>query len=74
MISSQLEREIADFDDVVREADPDFPACGLKAASVIRVSRLAVVARRSLLGAIGVISPDRLSRIKGVVADWIRGA
>ena len=41
---------------------------------MIRVSRVAVVHRATLLGAIGEIAADRLARIKAALADWIRGA
>ena len=71
MVSSQLSQEIAAFDEVIKPEDSDFPASGLKLPSVIRVSRLAVVERTILLGTIGEISSDRLSRIKTAISDWI---
>lgn len=51
--------------------DDDFIASGLKVTSVIRVGRLAVVSGETLLGAIGQISNERLSREKKQLSDWI---
>jgi mRNA interferase MazF len=71
MVSSQLSQEVVGLDEVIKPEDLDFPASGLKLPSVIRVSRLAVVERTILLGTIGEISSDRLSRIKTAISDWI---
>ena len=73
MISSQVGRAIADFDELVREDDADYAASGLKMPSVIRISRLAVVHRSALLGSIGEIAADRLARLRDRLATWIRG-
>ena len=51
--------------------DADFSLSGLKADSVARISRLAVVDTAILCGAIGEISVGRLARIKKNLADWI---
>jgi len=74
MISSQLSQAIADIDEIVETTAADFDASGLKKASVIRISRLAVVESGILLGAIGGISAERLSRIKTRLCRWIAGA
>jgi mRNA interferase MazF len=71
MVSSQLHHYVTEFDEIVREDDPDFMGSGLKESSVIRVSRLAVVEGEILVGAIGQIAPERLERIKGRLADWL---
>jgi mRNA interferase MazF len=72
MISSQLRHYVDDFDELVREDDSDFIQSGLKVSSIIRVGRLAVVEGVILVGAIGEIEPDRLQRIKGRLADWLK--
>jgi mRNA interferase MazF len=64
MISSQLSQEVSSFDDIISEEDNDFIGAGLKFSSVIRVGRLAVPNKAILLGAIGDISADRLTRIR----------
>ena len=73
MISSQLTQAIENFDEVITSSDLDFSATGLKMDSVVRASRLAIVNSSSLLGGIGQISEDRLSRIKKALAKWIHG-
>jgi len=71
MISSQTRQYLAEFDEIVQEDDDDFEASGLKVASVIRVGRLAVVSGEILLGAIGQISSERLSRVKKHLSNWL---
>ena len=71
MISSQIRHCVVEFDEIVREDDPDFAATGLKVPSVIRVGRLAVVEGEILVGAIGEIAPERLGRIKTRLAEWL---
>jgi mRNA interferase MazF len=73
MISSQLHQKIPDFDEVITPTDLDFQQSGLKLASVIRISRLAVVDNDILLGKLGQIDTQRLSRIKRRLANWIQG-
>lgn len=71
MISSQTRHYTAGFDELVQETDEDFVQSGLKVTSVIRLGRLAVVSGDILLGAIGEISPERLSRVKQRLASWL---
>jgi len=70
MISSQLRHCVEGFDEIVHHNADDFSASGLKAASVIRVGRLAVVDESILVGSIGEIAPERLYRIKTSLANW----
>ncbi|MCE2395911.1 type II toxin-antitoxin system PemK/MazF family toxin [Candidatus Poribacteria bacterium] len=51
------------------EDSPDFVRSGLKTASVIRTTRLAVVSGAILIGTIGEISPDRLMLVKNNLGD-----
>jgi len=71
MISSQVRHHVPEFDEIIREGDPDFAASGLKVPSVIRIGRLAVIDGEILLGAIGQIATERLGRIKGRLAQWL---
>jgi len=73
MISSQLSQEISAFDEIVSPEDIDFSDSGLKFASVIRIGRLASVHKTILEGTIGKIGPDRLTRIKNRLSDWLVG-
>ncbi len=71
MISSQARHYIQEFDEIVQPDDVDFARSGLKASSVIRVGRLAVVNGKALLGAIGEIDSERLRRVKARLANWL---
>ena len=73
MISSQLSQGIYSFDEIISEEDNDFIDSGLKFSSVIRIGRLAVVDKSILVGAIGEISTDRLTRIKNRLSNWLIG-
>ena len=73
MISSQLSQEVSSFDEIITDEDADFSSSGLKLASVIRISRLAVVNKTILIGTIGEISTERLTRIKNRLSDWLIG-
>ena len=72
MASTQVDRAIDGFDEVIRSADSDFLDSGLKSESVFRLSRLAVVEGTTLVGAIGQINAERLSQIKTTVSEWIK--
>jgi len=71
MISSRLDHEISGFDEIVIPNDPDFADSGLKATSLIRISRLAVINGDILIGKIGQVDSSRLSRIKQKLSQWI---
>ena len=72
MVSTQLTQQIAGFDEIIKPEDPDFKNSGLKSPSIFRISRIAVVEKSILLGVIGEISTDRLSRIKTSLSNWIK--
>ncbi|MDP2170317.1 MAG: type II toxin-antitoxin system PemK/MazF family toxin [Rhodocyclaceae bacterium] len=71
MVSSRLEQAEADFDEVLTPADADFAASGLKAPSVLRLARLAVLDGTLLAGSIGIIGDERLAQIRRRLAEWI---
>lgn len=71
MVSSQLSQHILGLDEIIRPGDTDFVDSGLKVASIVRSSRLAVVSGLFLLGSIGEITTSRLGRIKQSVCNWI---
>lgn len=73
MVSSRIEQAEAGFDEVLRPADPDFATSGLKAPSVLRLSRLAVLDGSLLVGSIGAIADERLARVRQRLAQWIVG-
>ena len=71
MISTKTGQELTGIDEIITPNDQDFKQTGLKSESVFRVSRLAVVSEKILLGNIGEISTERLERIKMNLANWI---
>jgi len=71
MISSQTHQYISGFDEIIKDSDADFEQSGLKITSVIRAGRLAVVSGEILLGAIGEISNERLTRVKKNLSNWL---
>ncbi len=73
MVSSRVFQRVVDFDELITDESSDFSSSGLKVASVVRISRLAVVESSVLCGAIGFISEKRLVRIGKKLADWIVG-
>lgn len=58
-ISSQLQQEVAGFDEVLRPGDADFGSSGLRVASVIRLGFLTVLPRAQVLGTLGYITAER---------------
>jgi mRNA interferase MazF len=56
-ISTQPHQLVPGFDELVTRSEDDF------ADSVIRLSLLAVLTRKSILGSIGVLSPERHGRL-----------
>ncbi len=74
MVSSRIEQAEAGFDEVLQPHDPDFATSGLKAPSVLRLSRLAVLDGSLLVGSIGAIADERLARVRQRLAQWIIGA
>jgi mRNA interferase MazF len=70
-VSTQLHQEVPGFDDLIKPSDPDFPASGLKAASVVRLGYLLVLPEEQLLGRLGAISRARHSRLLQRLAAFI---
>ena len=73
MISSQLDRLIPNFDEMISPEDSDFQQSGLKLPSIIRISRLAVAGKGILIGKLREVDSHRLRRIKQIISRWIQG-
>ena len=71
MISSQLHQADPNLDWIVTPDTSEFKATGLKVASVIRLSRLAVLDGSLLLGKLGSITDQRLVKLKQQFSDWL---
>lgn len=74
MVSSQLQQLDSALDELVLPTQPDFAASGLKAPSVLRLSRLAVLSGNLLAGSIGRIDKARLVLLKQRLGRWIMPA
>lgn len=74
MVSSKIDQAEAGFDEMLARTDDDFATSGLKAPSILRLSRLAVLDAALLVGSIGNIGNDRLERVRQRLARWIAGA
>lgn len=62
-VSTQLHQMVVGFDEAVAAADPDFRLSGLTQPSLIRLNFLQSVPLSSIMGRIGVISPERHQRL-----------
>src|SRR2546425_7873197 len=58
MITSQLHHFSESIDVTISESDPDFNASSLKTSSLIRVTRLMVIAEDQMTGGIGAVSKE----------------
>ena len=71
-ISSQLRHEVLGFDDVIKRADSDFLASGLKVDSLIRLGLLVTIPVSSVKGQLGVIAADRLALLQTRLAQKLK--
>jgi mRNA interferase MazF len=72
MISTQIAQAVPGVDEILMN-DADFVQSGLKTASVIRLTRLAVVLDSIFTGSIGQISATRLDVLRRL-AHWIESS
>ena len=75
-VSTQVHQLVSGFDELIVRSDADFSTSGLLADSVIRLGFLAVLPRKSILGCIGAISPQRhrrlLHRLSAYLVEKVR--
>jgi mRNA interferase MazF len=70
-ISSQLQQYVSNFDEIVSPSDADFTASGLVNTSVIRLSFLAIIPQRKIIGSIGSISAQRHQKLLQNLSDYL---
>jgi len=58
-VSTQLDKEVKGFDDVISRADDDFESSGLRTTSLVRLGFLAVLPSAQIIGTIGSLSSVR---------------
>ena len=73
MVSSQLRQLQPDLDWALTPEDEEFAESGLKGASIVRLSRVAVLDGSLLIGQLGAISNHRLRDLQQRLANWIVG-
>jgi mRNA interferase MazF len=73
MITTNLARSVEYIDEILTPDDGDFIQSGLKKSSVLRICRVAVINKTKMKGRLGNISPDRFSRVRCRLADWVSG-
>jgi mRNA interferase MazF len=71
MMSSQVKQLVPEVDELIMPQDADFKLSGLSTASVIRASRLAVVAAAIFVGQLGEVAPERHQRIRQRLTEWL---
>src|SRR3954453_23808459 len=71
MISSQIRQAEPGLYEILTPEDGDFAETGLKAASVLRLARLAVIDGAMFVGCIGEIDAGRLDRLRHRLAAWL---
>jgi len=70
-ISTRLEIEVAHFDDIIRPADADFAASGLKRTSLIWLGFLTVLPQNEIVGFMGTIAPERHERLLRRLSEFL---
>jgi len=71
MVSTQVQQRIKGLEVVITVADPDFPATGLRADSLLRSSRLAVVNESIFELKLGTVASQRLQQVTERLARWL---
>jgi mRNA interferase MazF len=72
-ISTQIHQYVENFDEFISPDDTDFKSSGLISESIIRLGFLAVLPRKSVVGSIGKISPERHKRLLKNLSEFLVG-
>ena len=70
-VSTQLDKEVKGFDEVISDTDEDFKSSGLRTSSLVRLGFLAVLPSRQIIGAIGSISSTRHGKLLKTLSDYL---
>jgi len=71
-ISTQIHLLLANWDELIRSGDADFPGSGLHRDSAIRLSYLYAADHTEIAGIIGAVDPSRLKRLCQRLSDHLR--
>src|ERR1041385_3952435 len=61
-VSTSIDKQVRDFDDLISSTDEDFKSSGLRITSIIGLGFLAVLPSSQIIGSIGSISSVRHSQ------------
>src|SRR5207248_8191242 len=70
-LSTQLQHYRQEFDEIISPTDAAFASSGLVAASLIRLSFLAMLPRKNIVGVIGSIAPERHRRLLEALSNYL---
>ena len=70
-VSTQLDKEVKGFDEVISDTDEDFQSSGLRTSSLVRLGFLALLPSRQIIGAIGSISSTRHGKLLKTLSDYL---
>src|SRR5436309_10775206 len=70
-VSTQLDKEVKGFDDLISPTDDDFESSGLRTTSLVRLGFLAVLPSRGIIGSIGSISQVRRKRLLVTLSNYL---
>ena len=70
-VSTQLDKEVKGFDDVISSDDDDFSSSGLRTKSLIRLGFLAVLPSRQIIGTIGSLASTRHRKLLETLSNYL---
>ncbi len=70
-LSTSLNKQVKNFDDLISLTDDDFEPSGLRTTSVIRLGFLAILPSAQIIGTIGSISPSRHRKLLKTLSDYL---
>jgi mRNA interferase MazF len=70
-VSSQINQYIANFDEILNQDDDDYKQSGIIKPSVIRLSFLAVIPKKSIAGSIGKIADSRYNKLIKNLTEYL---
>lgn len=73
-VSTQLDKQVKGFDELILSTDDDFQASGLRTTSLVRLGFLAVLPNAQIIGTIGSVSSTRHQKLLKTLSDYLMDA
>jgi mRNA interferase MazF len=73
-VSTQLDKQVEGFDEVIASEDDDFKSSGVRTTSVVRLGFLAVLSGSQIIGKIGSISAARHKKLLTTLSEYLVSA